>query len=204
MAEVTVKQLAEVVGIPVERLLTQLGEAGLGERTADEVISDDDKLELLSYLRSSHGKKAAAGDEPKKITLRRKSVSELKQTGSQRGTAKKVSVEFRGKRTYAMRKDLAAEEAARRDEEQRLQDERRQQQAEEAERLRQAQQAAQDEAAAAEAARKEAEEQRKAAEEEAAKRAEEEARMQAAQAAVDASAPGADKKPKKQRKERER
>ena len=204
MAEVTVKQLAEVVGIPVERLLTQLGEAGLGERSADEVISDDDKLELLSYLRSSHGKQTKAADEPKKITLRRKSVSELKQTGSQRGTAKKVSVEFRGKRTYAMRKDLAAEEAARRDEEQRLQSERRQQQAEEAERLRQAQQAALDEAAAAEAARKEAEEQRKVAEEEAAKRAEEEAKLQASQAAPDAPAAAAPEKKAKKRKERER
>ena len=136
MAEVTVKQLAEVVGIPVERLLTQLGEAGLGTRKADETISDDDKLELLTFLRSSHGKTGSAGGEPKKITLRRKSVSELKQTGSQRGTSKKVNVEFRGKRTYAMRKDLAADEAARRDEESRLQEQRRQQQAKEAEKLR--------------------------------------------------------------------
>jgi len=203
MAEVTVKQLAEVVGIPVERLLTQLGEAGLGERSADEIISDDDKLELLSYLRSSHGKKAKAADEPKKITLRRKSVSELKQTGSQRGTAKKVSVEFRGKRTYAMRKDLAAEEAARRDEEQRLQTERRQQQADEAERLRQAQQAALDEAAAAEAARKEAEEQRKIAAEEAARRAEEEAIRQSSETPAEPSAATTEKKAKK-RKERGR
>ena len=127
MAEVTVKQLAEVVGIPVERLLVQLGEAGLTIKDADETISDDDKLELLSFLRSSHGKDkpdATGMAEPKKITLRRKSVSELKQTGSQRGAgAKKVSVEFRRKRTYAMRKDLAAEEAAKRDEEVKAQEE---------------------------------------------------------------------------------
>ncbi len=205
MAEVTVKQLAEVVGIPVERLLTQLGEAGLGERTADETISDDDKLELLSFLRNSHGKQAETGAEPKKITLRRKSVSELKQTGSQRGTSKKVSVEFRGKRTYAMRKDLAAEEAARRDEEQRAQEERRKQQAEEAEALRQAQQAALDAAAAEELARKEAEEAARKAEEEA-KRAAEEAAQQVAKpkpAATEAAATTTDKKPKK-RKERGR
>jgi len=202
MAEVTVKQLAEVVGIPVDRLLTQLGEAGLGERKADETISDDDKLELLSYLRNSHGKQASNKDEPKKITLRRKSVSELKQTGSQRGTAKKVSVEFRGKRTYAMRKDLAAEEAARRSEEERVQDERRQEQAEEAEKLRLAQQAAIDAAAAEEAARLEAETQRKAAEEEA-KRALEQTQASEAASPPAAEPAAADKKPKK-RKEKER
>jgi len=206
MAEVTVKQLAEVVGIPVDRLLIQLGEAGLGERKADEVINDDDKLELLTHLRNSHGKKVAAGDEPKKITLRRKSVSELKQTGSQRGTSKKVSVEFRGKRTYAMRKDLAAEEAARLDEEKRTQDERLQQHAEDAEKLRQAQQAAVDAAAAEEAARKdkEAEEQRLAAEEEARRAAAEDAAKQAATpATAPVEAPASEKKPKK-RKDKER
>ena len=208
MAEVTVKQLAEVVGIPVDRLLVQLGEAGLGERKADEVISDDDKLELLTHLRNSHGKKAAAGDEPKKITLRRKSVSELKQTGSQRGTSKKVNVEFRGKRTYAMRKDLAAEEAARLDEEKRTQDARLQQHADDAEKLRLAQQAAIDSAAAEEAERieKEAEKQRLEAEEETRRALEEAAKqeteMPAPVPASDANkeAPASsDKKPKKRK-----
>jgi len=205
MAEVTVKQLAEVVGIPVERLLTQLGEAGLGTRKADETISDDDKLELLTFLRSSHGKTSSAGGEPKKITLRRKSVSELKQTGSQRGTSKKVNVEFRGKRTYAMRKDLAADEAARRDEENRLQEQRRQEQADEAEKLRQAQQALADAAAAEEAARQqEAETQRKLAEEEALRAIEQAATQKPATAAPEeAPAGGAEKKSKK-RKDKER
>ena len=204
MAEVTVKQLAEVVGIPVERLLTQLGEAGLGTRKADETISDDDKLELLTFLRSSHGKTGSAGGEPKKITLRRKSVSELKQTGSQRGTSKKVNVEFRGKRTYAMRKDLAADEAARRDEESRLQEQRRQQQAKEAEKLREAQQAIVDAAAAEEAARQqEAEDRRKQAEEEARRAIEQAAKPQPVPVATDEAVTGGEKKSKK-RKDKER
>jgi translation initiation factor IF-2 len=212
MAEVTVKQLAEVVGIPVERLLTQLGEAGLGERNADETISDDDKLELLTFLRSSHGKDSSGGSEPKKITLRRKSVSELKQTGTQRGTSKMVNVEFRGKRTYAMRKDLAADEAARRDEENRLQQERLKAQDEEAEKLRQAQQAIIDAAAAEEAAKLEAAAQhKKAAEDEAQRARDTEVALQPAPedpspapaSAAQAETAAGDKKAKK-RKEKER
>ena len=116
MAEVTVKQLASVVGIPVERLLVQLSEAGLSITDPDEAISDKDKIELLSHLRKSHGAGDVAGKpEPKKITLRRKHVSELKQSSTQGKIkkVKKVNVEFRSKRTYAKRSDVLAEEAER-------------------------------------------------------------------------------------------
>jgi translation initiation factor IF-2 len=116
MAEVTVKQLASVVGIPVERLLAQLSEAGLSISNPDEAISDKDKVELLSHLRKSHGaREITAKGEPKKITLRRKRVSELKQSSTQGRIkkVKKVNVEFRSKRTYAKRSDVIAEEAER-------------------------------------------------------------------------------------------
>ncbi|VAW90380.1 Translation initiation factor 2 [hydrothermal vent metagenome] len=115
MAEVTVKQLAEVVGIPVDRLIAQLGEAGRTIKDENESISDKDKVELLSYLRSSHGESDAPKKrEPKKITLRRKTVSELEQSSSQGRIkkVKKVNVEFRSKRTYAKRSELIAEEEA--------------------------------------------------------------------------------------------
>ncbi|MFQ5470183.1 MAG: translation initiation factor IF-2 [Gammaproteobacteria bacterium] len=115
MAEVTVKQFADVVGIPVERLLTQLGEAGLSISDPDAEISDEDKRQLLSHLRQSHGPVTEKQtSEPKKITLRRKSVSELKHSSSQGRVkkVKKVNVEFRSKRTYAKRSDLLADEAA--------------------------------------------------------------------------------------------
>ncbi len=115
MAEVTVKQLAEVVGIPVDRLIAQLGEAGRSIKDENESISDEDKVELLGYLRRSHGETdAPAKREPKKITLRRKTVSELEQSSTQGRVkkVKKVNVEFRSKRTYAKRSELAAEEEA--------------------------------------------------------------------------------------------
>ncbi|NCA70992.1 MAG: hypothetical protein EOM91_12970 [Sphingobacteriia bacterium] len=56
MVEVTVVQLASTVGIPVERLLTQLAEAGIGARNSDATLTEQEKLQLLGYLRRSHGK----------------------------------------------------------------------------------------------------------------------------------------------------
>ena len=55
MSDVTVAQFAEVLKVPVEKLLTQLGEAGIDVSGSDDKISDDAKLELLSHLRRSHG-----------------------------------------------------------------------------------------------------------------------------------------------------
>ena len=92
MTEVTVRQLADDVGTDVERLLVQLSEAGLPHRDADEAISDEDKAHLLNHLRRLHGKTEA---KRKKITVKRKSVSELRV-----GKKKSVTVEVRKRRTY--------------------------------------------------------------------------------------------------------
>lgn len=98
MAEVTVKQLASVVGTPVERLLEQIKDAGLDITTPESMISDTDKMTLLGYLRGQHGKDSNvdAESKPRKIALKRKSVSEVKVSGSGRN---KVSIEVRRKRT---------------------------------------------------------------------------------------------------------
>ena len=61
MAEVTVKQLAEVVGTPVERLLEQLTEAGVGKSSADDAVSDDEKMKLLDYLRGKRDNEESRG-----------------------------------------------------------------------------------------------------------------------------------------------
>ncbi|MDH3342787.1 MAG: translation initiation factor IF-2 [Gammaproteobacteria bacterium] len=107
MAEVTVKQLADVVGTPVERLLDQIKEAGLSADSADALISDKDKLQLLDYLRGQHGKSAASGeDKPRKITLKRKSVTELK-ASSGAGRGRTVAIEVRKKRTISKPSDVA-------------------------------------------------------------------------------------------------
>ncbi len=103
MAEVTVSELAKSVGAPVERLLKQMQEAGLKQKSAEALVSDDEKQKLLAYLKTSHGESTA---EPRKITLQRKTTTTLK-TGS--GSARKtVNVEVRKKRTYVKREDVDA------------------------------------------------------------------------------------------------
>lgn len=106
MAQVTVEQLAETVGAPVDRLLAQMKDAGLPHREAAEEVSDEDKQTLLAFLKRSHGDAEAAA--PKRITLKRKTLSTLR-TGNSQGR-KTVNVEVRKKRTYVKR-DLTDEEA---------------------------------------------------------------------------------------------
>ncbi|AOY89960.1 translation initiation factor IF-2 [Marinobacter salinus] len=101
MAEVTVKQLAEDVGAPVDRLLKQIVEAGLKARSENDAVSSDEKQQLLAYLRKTHGE---ADSEPRKITLKRKTTTTLKA-----GKAKTVNVEVRKRRTYIKRAELQPE-----------------------------------------------------------------------------------------------
>jgi translation initiation factor IF-2 len=107
---ITAKQLSEVIGVNVEKLLDQLNNAGVEVRDENAPISDEDKMKLLESLRSSHGKEDSEG--PKKITLRRKSKSELRVAGSsgRNVTTKTINVEVRKKRTYVRRADVEAEE----------------------------------------------------------------------------------------------
>ncbi len=106
MADVTVAQFAEVLKVPVDRLLQQLDQAGIKVDSAEDMISEDAKHELLTHLRRSHGNSDVQADAaPRKITLRRKSQSELKLAGVQ-GRARTVNVEVRSKRTYVKREVL--------------------------------------------------------------------------------------------------
>ena len=96
MAEVSIREFAESIKTPIERLLVQLGEAGLPYTGADERINDADKEQLLAYPRRSHGKT----DDGKRLTLKRKQVSQLKvtQTGAQSGRKKTVTVQVKKSR----------------------------------------------------------------------------------------------------------
>lgn len=102
MADVTISELAGVVGVSVDKLLSQIKEAGLPHTKADELISNDDKNTLLVFLRRSHGDRDATSAAPKKITLKRKTLGTLKSTSST-GRGKTVNVEVRKKRTYVKR-----------------------------------------------------------------------------------------------------
>ncbi|MEJ6706748.1 MAG: translation initiation factor IF-2 [Porticoccus sp.] len=98
MAEVTVSELAKLVGTSVERLLSQMQEAGLSQDKPDAVVDDQEKQILLAHLKSLHG--GTSGD-PKQVTLKRKTLSTLKTSAGR----KTVNVEIRKKRTYVKRDD---------------------------------------------------------------------------------------------------
>ncbi len=182
MAEVTVKQLADVVGVPEERLLQQMKDAGLSHTSAGDSVTEQERQTLLAHLKRSHGESAEPA-APRRITLSRKTTSTLKVDGS--GRKKTVSVEVRKKRTYVKREELSPEDRA----------------AQEAEAAAKAAEEARLDAEAESAQRAEAEARRKAEAEKA--KAEEEARqkaqegiVKAEQARVAAEKSGGDKEKK--------
>jgi len=203
MAEVTVAQFADVLKVPVDRLLSQLEEAGIRVKGAEDTISDEAKLELLTFLRESHGREAPAMT-PRKITLSRKTQSELRQPVGQ-GRARTVNVEVRKKRTY-IKRDVLEEEARQQQEEldrQRQAEEDVKRQAEEAVQrtVEQEQKLREDE----EKRRRADEEARLQAEEDARKKVEDEARRIAddeARALADARKRSADEDRKRREAER--
>lgn len=108
MANATAKQLSEVVGVSVEKLLEQLKSAGVDVSGPDDPISNEDKMKLLKSLRTSHGK--TSSDAPKKITLKGRSKSELKVGASSRTAgAKTINVEVRKKKTFVRPGETSAE-----------------------------------------------------------------------------------------------
>jgi translation initiation factor IF-2 len=219
MAEVTVKQLAGVVGTPVERLLEQLGEAGVGKSSADDTVNDEEKMKLLEYLRQSHGRAGTSStsgeSDSSRITLRRKRTSELKVGGA--GGRKAVNVEVRGKRTYVKRSVAAeadqerreqAEAERQRKEEQLRELEEKRRAAEEAKRAEEERQR-QEREEAQRRAQEEEERQRREAEEQAQREAEEKERREREQAAAPAEpapapAPEGEGKPARGREDRRR
>jgi translation initiation factor IF-2 len=115
MAEVTVADFAKVLKVPVDRLIEQLDEAGIKVGGPNDVISEDAKLELLTHLKKNHGRKDATDSAPRRITLNRKSQSELKLASGQ-GRARTINVEVRQKRTY-IKRDVLEEQARKQQEE---------------------------------------------------------------------------------------
>ncbi len=183
MSKVTVSQLADVLHIDVAKLIAQLNDAGIEAAGGDDAVSNDDKKKLLAYLRAAHGKGESDSTAPSKVTLKRKSVSELRVQGSgPRAATRTVNVEVRKRRTYVKRdavQDQFSDEAEREEARKLLEESRAQRAAEE-----QARQEAKDrvrQEKEAERAREEAEEQARKEEEEKTRReAEEKAREEEA------------------------
>ena len=108
MSTTTVSKLSLALKISSDKLISQLKDAGIEVDNENSVISNDQKLLLLNHLRGSHGTSKMTSS-PKKLTVNRRSQSELKLSGGF-GTTRTVNVEVRKKRTY-LNKDSLLEEA---------------------------------------------------------------------------------------------
>ncbi|MEM1081756.1 MAG: translation initiation factor IF-2 N-terminal domain-containing protein, partial [Pseudomonadota bacterium] len=220
MSQVTVTQLAEVLGVTPERLLEQFKDAGIKIDQADAAVTNDDKKKLLAYLRTSHGKSESrdTGDSPRKVTLRRKTVSELKVPTAgagrtrTRGAApsRTVNVEVRKKRTYvkrgaideAVQSDADREEALKVLEESRAAREAEAQAERERDEQRKAEQAERERVEAEAEAQRKAEQEQAEAEAQRQKEAEQAARANAeAQAAAEAARQEAERETRRKREE---
>jgi translation initiation factor IF-2 len=110
MSKVTVSQLADVLGVDSNKLLAQLKDAGIKADSGEDSVSNDDKKRLLAHLRASHGKIESDATAPRRVTLKRKSVSELRVPGSgPRASTRTVNVEIRKRRTYVKREVVQEE-----------------------------------------------------------------------------------------------
>ncbi|WP_290869552.1 translation initiation factor IF-2 [Aquabacterium sp.] len=108
MAVTTVAQFAAELNRPAATLLEQLQSAGVPKAAPEDVLTEADKERLLDHLRSAHG---SAGADRKKITLTRKSTTEIKQADAS-GKARTIQVEVRKKRTFVKRDEVGGDDAA--------------------------------------------------------------------------------------------
>ena len=104
MTSTTVAELAAELNKPTHTLLEQLSAAGVPKSAGTDAVTEADKQKLLGHLKASHG---TAGAERKKITLVKKSTTEIKQADAT-GRARTIQVEVRKKRTFVKRDDEVA------------------------------------------------------------------------------------------------
>jgi translation initiation factor IF-2 len=99
MASTNVANFAAELKMPADVLLEQLRSAGVEKKSADDLLTESDKAQLLTALRRAHG----ADESPKKkITVVRKQTSEIKQADAT-GRARTIQVEVRKKRVFVQR-----------------------------------------------------------------------------------------------------
>ncbi|PCJ42825.1 MAG: translation initiation factor IF-2 [SAR86 cluster bacterium] len=110
MADLTIAELAKLVGVQEDRLLEQIKEAGLSQTKASDSLSNEERSKLLMSLKGKHGDDSPTESSPKRITLKRKTIGTLKSSDNQ-GRSKSVNVEVRKKRTYVKRSVEEAQEA---------------------------------------------------------------------------------------------
>jgi len=108
MSDKSVIELAELVKIPLDRLLEQMKEAGIAGHVGTDIINEADKMTLLAHLRKSHGKEDDAA--AKKVILKRRTVTSLKQGANSGKDSKSINVQVTKKKTYVKREDAISPE----------------------------------------------------------------------------------------------
>src|SRR3569832_1403481 len=103
MSSTTVAEFAAELKKSPDQLLEQLKSAGVAKAAPSDSLTETDKQKLLGYLKASHGT-AGTSAERKKITLTKKSTSEIKQADAS-GKARTIQVEVRKKRTFVKREE---------------------------------------------------------------------------------------------------
>jgi translation initiation factor IF-2 len=98
MTQTKVEQFANELGLLPAALLEQLKAAGVSKQLAKDSLTEEDKAQLLDYLRKVHGTKG----EKSKITLTRRQTSEIRKSDST-GKAHTIQVEVRKKRIFVKR-----------------------------------------------------------------------------------------------------
>jgi len=117
MSTITIKAFAQQIGIEAERVVKQLGDAGVSGKSVDDSLTDAEKRQLLDFLQKGSSSAASA---PKaspaagrgKISLKKKTTSEIQQT-TKTGIARTVQVQTKKRRTFVKREVLEQEEADR-------------------------------------------------------------------------------------------
>ena len=117
MSTITIKHFAEQIGIEPERLVKQLNDAGIKGKSADDSLQDVEKRALLDFLRGAGAtggaeKPSTRDSSGSKITLKRKTSTEIKQT-SKTGIARTVQVQTKRRRTFVKREVLEQQEKER-------------------------------------------------------------------------------------------
>jgi translation initiation factor IF-2 len=93
MSEILVKQLAEIIGTPVEVLLQQLKDAGISASGAEDSITDKEKLKLLEHIRANKTNTRQV-KKKNKLSLKKRSNSALNVSG------RTVNVAVKRKKTF--------------------------------------------------------------------------------------------------------
>ncbi len=103
MAEVSIKNFADQIGITPDKLLAQLVDAGIDGKATEDFLSDEEKMALLGHLRGAHDKSKTS--DRNKITLKHKTSNKIKQT-TRTGGSRTIHVEVKKRRTFVKRSDL--------------------------------------------------------------------------------------------------